>query len=213
MNSPEQNSPTHILGKVNTLMREMTERGIPVVTPLHISHDAYKKNLGNRHIKEISQGGAKQALSGEILLSRSYTRCISVLVRDNLNGYALHLHVDANRGGLSQEQLSTLFFFPKGSLSVRIIRGSRAFNSAENIVSSLRTVRDDIIAVDSIDLSSDQRFAVTYDTLNDGVYVQIENESTVLMAKGLDLNLEAMIPEIFLLSTFFRANIANTFFG
>jgi len=201
-----------LLNTINKLKQNIDIIKQPIsskTVPIEELNEILKKS----NVKHVSQGGSRAGLAKEILTSSGYTRCVPIIIRDNLNNYAMKLHLDANRGYLSREQIGELEYFPKGILNVAIIEGVDYFKTSENTKNQLLEIRKDIVNFEVIPIQeTSNRYSVTYDSENDNIYIAIEGQDTVKKASGLDLKLDKRIPDLYLLAQKYNMNIANTFF-
>lgn len=164
--------------------------------------------------KDFTQGNSRISLAKEILTSNSYSSCVPIIIRDNLNNYAMKLHLDANLGGLSVNQIYSLNTFPKGLLTVAIIEGTHSFKIPKNVEPILSKYRKDIVSFESLEIQSkNSNYSVTYNPRTDSIYAYVQGQGFALKAKGLDLKLDERMPGVIdELADHYRMNITNTFF-
>ena len=156
-----------------------------------ISMDSFYSTLNTgQTVLNVETETSKISFTNEILSTEKYTESASIIIRDNITGHAMYIHIDPVSKKLTNKQQLDIKQFPDGILSASIIEGVTTPYDFTQAIHDLRNQRKDIVVFNSIKLPEKERYKLVYDSKTDGFYIHNKEQTHAYKAKGLDLGLD-----------------------
>ncbi len=155
-----------------------------------ISMDAfYSASKTGQTVLNTKTGESKISFTNEILTNENYTESASIILRDNINGHAIYMHINPVLKKLTETQVYSIKQFPMGILSAGILDGISTPYNFEDAMHEIKNIRDDVVVFNAIELPEKEQYRIIYDSKTDGFYIHIKNQAHAYKADGLDIGM------------------------
>ena len=155
-----------------------------------ISMDAfYSASKTGQIVLYTKTGKSKISFTNEILTNEDHTGSASIILRDNISGHAIYIHIDPVLKNLMDNQKYGIKQVPRGILSAGIIEGVKTPYSFEDAIHEIKNIRDDVVVFNSVELPEKEQYRIVYNSKTDRFYIHVKNQAHAYKADGLDIGL------------------------